>query len=75
MRAKIGMALVVVLALGVLIGAAQSQSVPQLISFQGRLIESGGQPFDGETVDLTFVFYGVETVINPPLLAALIVMI
>jgi hypothetical protein len=38
-----------------------SQSVPQLINFQGRLTDSAGQPLDGETVDLTFSFYGVES--------------
>ena len=46
----------------VIIGIAWAQSVPQLINYQGRLMDSSGQPLaDGTTVDLTFAFYGVES--------------
>lgn len=37
---------------------ASGLSVPQLISYQGRLNNAAGQPLDGETVDITFSFYG-----------------
>jgi hypothetical protein len=40
---------------------AYGQSVPQLINYQGRLTDSSGQPVDGDTVDITFTFYGSET--------------
>jgi hypothetical protein len=42
-------------------GALLSQSVPQLINYQGRLTDSSGQPLDGVTVDLKFSFYGSES--------------
>ena len=48
-----------------------SQSVPQLINYQGRLTDSVGQPLDGDTVDLTFSFYGVETGNTPLYLSVL----
>ena len=39
-----------------------AQSIPQLLNYQGRLLDSMGQPVaDGTTVDMTFAFYGVET--------------
>jgi hypothetical protein len=40
---------------------ATGQSVPHLINYQGRLTNPSGQPLDGETVDLTFALYGVES--------------
>jgi formylglycine-generating enzyme required for sulfatase activity len=62
MKAKIGIALVGVLAVALVIGLAWAQSVPQLINYQGRLTNGGGQPLaDGSTVDLTFAFYGVAS--------------
>ena len=36
---------------------AGDASVPQLINYQGQLLDSGGQPLDGVQVDLTFRFY------------------
>jgi hypothetical protein len=52
---KVGVVIVLVL----IAGTAVEQSVPQLINYQGRLTDSSGQPLDGETVDLSFSFYGV----------------
>ena len=40
---------------------ALERSVPQLINYQGRLTDNTGQPLDGDTVDLTFAFYGVQS--------------
>jgi hypothetical protein len=62
MKFKIGMALAVVLLAVIVTGITWSQSVPQLINYQGRLADSSGQPpVDGATVDLTFVFYSAES--------------
>ena len=62
MKIKIWMALVGVLVMALVVGIAWAQSVPQLVNYQGRLMDSAGQPLaDGTTVDLTFAFYGVET--------------
>ena len=44
---------------------AFGQSVPQLISYQGRLTNAAGIPLDGVNVDLTFAFYGVESGATP----------
>ncbi len=41
--------------------AVRAQSVPELLSYQGRLLDSLSQPLNGETVDLTFTFYGALT--------------
>src|SRR4030042_5238949 len=61
MRGKIWSALVCVAFLGVELGIAWAQSVPQLINDQGRLTNSTGQPLNGVNVDLTFAFYSAET--------------
>ncbi len=40
----------------------EAQSVPELINYQGRLMDGDGAPLaDGTTVDITFKFYGVES--------------
>ncbi len=45
---------------------ATGQSVPQLINYQGELMDKNtGQPLDGVSVDLTFSFYGDETGATP----------
>jgi putative metal-binding protein len=52
----------VVIGLTIIFSIAWAQSVPQLINYQGRLLDSSGLPLmDGSTVDLSFAFYGVET--------------
>lgn len=61
MKAKIVFGLGVVAAAVLVVTISFSQSVPQLINYQGRLTNSSGQPLDGVTVDLTFAFYGVES--------------
>ncbi len=38
--------------------AVQGQTVPELFNYQGRLLDGSGDLIDGETVDLTFTFYG-----------------
>jgi hypothetical protein len=60
MKAKIELALVGTVALIVVMvmGLAWTRSVPQLINYQGRLADAAGQPVDGQTVDITFSFYG-----------------
>ena len=42
-------------------GLAQSQAVPQLINYQGRLTNAAGQPLSGVNVNLTFKFYSAAT--------------
>ena len=37
--------------------ASFSQTAPQLINYQGRLMDNAGQPVDGVTVDISFTFY------------------
>lgn len=58
MKAKIIIGLCAVL-VGIILFANVSftQSVPQLINYQGRLTDTSGQPLDATTVDLTFTFY------------------
>jgi hypothetical protein len=41
--------------------ASKGQSVPQFISYQGRLTDNAGLPLDGVNVDLTFTFYSADT--------------
>ncbi len=61
MRVKIS-TVMVLLTIAVAAGIAWSQSAPLLVSYQGRLNNSAGQPMaDGTTVDLTFSFYGVAS--------------
>ncbi len=62
MRAKSSIAVLCILGLAVVAGIAWAQSVPQLINYQGRLLDDADLPLaDGLTVDLTFAFYGVES--------------
>ena len=55
----LGISMVVMAVLAVSVSFAQS--VPDLINYQGRLMNSSGQPLDGDTVDLTFAFYGAAS--------------
>ena len=38
-----------------------AQTAPDMIAYQGRLSDAGGQPLDGVNVDLTFTFYETAT--------------
>jgi microcystin-dependent protein len=52
----------VAFSLALLAGAGQAQTTPQLISFQGLLADSLGQPLpDGDPVHIRFAFYGQES--------------
>ena len=59
MKARYLLALGALIALiGAFYHIAFSQSVPQLVNYQGRIMNKAtGQPLDGVTVDLTFTFY------------------
>jgi hypothetical protein len=54
MRTKIGSAAIGVIVLAVIVGIAWAQSVPQLINYQGRLMNSAGQPINGNTIEMHF---------------------
>jgi YVTN family beta-propeller protein len=38
-----------------------AQSVPQQISYQGRLTDDAGNPVDGDTVDMSFAIFGASS--------------
>ena len=42
-------------------GGAAAQSVPQLINYQGRIIDPGGMPLSGNTIDMHFKFLDGDT--------------
>jgi hypothetical protein len=60
MRVKIGTVLVFVFGLTVTLSIAWAQSVPQLINYQGRLLDAVGTPLDS-TVEMRFVFLDGDT--------------
>ena len=67
----IGFGLAFLMAALLVVNLARSQSVPQLINYQGRLTNASGLPLDGDSVNLTFRFYGVQSGPSPLYLTVL----